>query len=237
MAPLRMSHTRLRGRAARGEKGAGRPQVSPIEGDGPEKAAARAPRRGLPVARSPRSSFRSCSRGRASLPLPAARRDRSPPGGDRFGLHGLARGEPRHLASWTFVLRAIRWVWAPPAVGRVPLLPSVLATASASPPTIFPRAWARSIRPALLARMRRLSVFRRCSHRSSSSGLSTAAPCVFFFLLALVLGFPGSTCGRRRLRSPSNGRTPRRRTLRRARRRRGVSPAPPRGLRARVRSG
>ena len=176
----------------RGEKGAGRPQVSPIEGDGPEKPQPAPPRRGL------RSRgvqvFFSLVLAAGLLYLFLRRVEIGPL---REAIASASTGwlaVSLGISLLTFVLRAIRWVWLLRPVGRVPLLPSFLATAVGFAANNLPARVGEVIRPALLARMRRLPFSALLASILFERALDGGSV-VFFFLLALVLGFPGSTAG------------------------------------------
>jgi len=103
---------------------------------------------------------------------------------------GLALG----IAILTFILRAVRWCWLLRPVGRVPFLPSFLATAVGFAANNLPARVGEVIRPALLARMRRLPFSALLASILFERALDGASV-VFFFLLAVLLGLPGSTAG------------------------------------------
>lgn len=99
------------------------------------------------------------------------------------------------LALATFALRAARWCWILRPVGRVPFLPAFLATAVGFAANNLPAKAGEVIRPALLARMRRLpfsALLASILFERAFDGASV----VFFFVLAVAMGLPGSTAGR-----------------------------------------
>jgi len=96
------------------------------------------------------------------------------------------------IAIATFVLRAVRWVWLLRPVGRVPFLPAFLATAVGFAGNNLPARVGEVIRPALLARMRRLPFSALLASILFERALDGGSV-VFFFLLAVGLGLPGST--------------------------------------------
>jgi hypothetical protein len=98
------------------------------------------------------------------------------------------------IAIATFVLRAVRWIWLLRPVGRVPLLPAFLATAVGFAGNNLPGRIGEVIRPALLSRMRRLPFSALLATILFERALDGGSV-VFFFLLAVALGLPGSTAG------------------------------------------
>ncbi|MGE5278219.1 MAG: lysylphosphatidylglycerol synthase transmembrane domain-containing protein [Acidobacteriota bacterium] len=99
------------------------------------------------------------------------------------------------IALATFALRALRWVWLLRPVGRVPFLPAFLATAVGFAGNNLPARVGEVIRPALLARMRRLPFSALLASILFERALDGGSV-VFFFLLAVALGLPGSTASR-----------------------------------------
>jgi uncharacterized protein (TIRG00374 family) len=98
------------------------------------------------------------------------------------------------IALATFLLRALRWTWLLRPVARVPLAPAFLATAVGFAGNNLPARVGEVIRPALLARMRRLPFSPLLASILFERALDGAAV-VFFFLLAVASGLPGSTAG------------------------------------------
>lgn len=92
----------------------------------------------------------------------------------------------------TFALRAVRWTWLLRPVGRVPLLPAFLATAVGFAANNLPARVGEVIRPALLSRMRRLPFSALLASILFERALDGGSV-VFFFLIAVALGLPGST--------------------------------------------
>lgn len=98
------------------------------------------------------------------------------------------------IAISTFVLRALRWTWLLRPVGRVPFWPSFLATAVGFAANNLPARVGEVIRPALLARMRRLPFSALLASILFERALDGGSV-LFFLLLAVLLGIPGSTGG------------------------------------------
>jgi hypothetical protein len=98
------------------------------------------------------------------------------------------------IALATFILRAIRWSWLLRPVGRVPFLASFLATAVGFAANNLPARVGEVIRPALLARMRRLPFSPLLASILFERALDGGSV-LFFLLLAVLLGIPGSTAG------------------------------------------
>lgn len=96
------------------------------------------------------------------------------------------------IAISTFLLRAVRWTWLLRPVGRVPFLPAFLATAVGFAANNLPARVGEVIRPALLARMRRLPFSALLASILFERALDGGSV-VFFFLFAVGLGLPGST--------------------------------------------
>ncbi len=96
------------------------------------------------------------------------------------------------IALATFALRALRWVWLLRPVGRVPFGPAFLATAVGFAGNNLPARVGEVIRPALLSRMRRLPFSALLASILFERALDGGSV-VFFFLLAVALGLPGST--------------------------------------------
>jgi hypothetical protein len=92
----------------------------------------------------------------------------------------------------TFVLRAVRWTWLLRPVGRVPVWPAFLATAVGFAANNLPARIGEVIRPALLARMRRLPFSALLATILFERALDGGSV-VSLFLFAVVLGLPGST--------------------------------------------
>jgi glycosyltransferase 2 family protein len=99
------------------------------------------------------------------------------------------------IAIATFLLRAVRWTWLLRPVGRVPFLPAFLATAVGFAGNNLPARAGEVIRPALLARMQRLPFSALLASILFERALDGGSV-VFFFLLAVTLGLPGSTASR-----------------------------------------
>lgn len=99
------------------------------------------------------------------------------------------------IAISTFLLRAVRWTWLLRPLGRVPFLPAFLATAVGFAGNNLPARVGEVIRPALLARMRRLPFSALLASILFERALDGGSV-VFFFLLAVGLGLPGSTASR-----------------------------------------
>ncbi len=99
------------------------------------------------------------------------------------------------IAIATFVLRAFRWTWLLRPVGRVPFLPAFLATAVGFAANNLPARVGEVIRPALLARMRRLPFSALLASILFERALDGGSVVFFFLLLALLLGLPGATAG------------------------------------------
>jgi len=99
------------------------------------------------------------------------------------------------VALATFVLRAVRWTWLLRPVGRVPFWPAFLATAVGFAGNNLPARVGEVIRPALLSRMRRLPFSALLATILFERALDGGSV-VFFFLLAVAFGLPGSTAGR-----------------------------------------
>ena len=98
------------------------------------------------------------------------------------------------IAITTFVLRAIRWTYLLRKVDRVPVLPAFLATAVGFAANNLPAKVGEVIRPALLARKRRLPfspLFASILFERALDGSSV----VFYFVLAVWLGLPGAVAG------------------------------------------
>jgi hypothetical protein len=98
------------------------------------------------------------------------------------------------IALTTFVLRAIRWTWLLRPVGRVPFWSSFLATAVGFAANNLPARVGEVIRPALLSRMRRLPFSALLASILFERALDGGSV-LFFLLLAVLLGIPGSTAG------------------------------------------
>ena len=98
------------------------------------------------------------------------------------------------IAITTFVLRAFRWTWLLRPVGRVPFWPSFLATAVGFAANNLPARVGEVIRPALLARMRCLPFSALLASILFERALDGGSA-LFFLLLAVLLGIPGSTAG------------------------------------------
>jgi hypothetical protein len=98
------------------------------------------------------------------------------------------------IALATFALRGQRWVWLLRPVGRVPFWPAFLATAVGFAGNNLPARVGEVIRPALLSRMRRLPFSPLLASILFERALDGGSV-VFFFLLAVALGLPGSTAG------------------------------------------
>jgi len=99
------------------------------------------------------------------------------------------------IAIFTFILRAVRWTWLLRPVGRVPVLAAFLATAVGFAANNLPARVGEVVRPALLSRMRRLpfsALLASILFERAWDGGSV----VFYFLLAVALGLPGSTASR-----------------------------------------
>jgi glycosyltransferase 2 family protein len=96
------------------------------------------------------------------------------------------------IALSTFLLRTVRWTWLLRPVGRVPFLPAFLATAVGFAGNNLPARVGEVIRPALLSRMRRLPFSALLATILFERALDGGSV-VFFFLLAVALGLPGST--------------------------------------------
>ena len=113
---------------------------------------------------------------------------------DRVGRHPVARGEPgdRHLD--LRFCEPLRWTWLLRPVGRVPFWPSFLATAVGFAANNLPARVGEVIRPALLARMRRLPFSALLASILFERALDGGSVLVFL-LLAVLLGIPGSTAG------------------------------------------
>jgi uncharacterized protein (TIRG00374 family) len=91
----------------------------------------------------------------------------------------------------TFLLRAVRWTWLLRPVGRVPVWPAFLATSVGFAANNLPARVGEVIRPALLSRMRRLPFSALLATILFERALDGGSV-VFFFLVAVGLGLPGS---------------------------------------------
>jgi uncharacterized protein (TIRG00374 family) len=94
----------------------------------------------------------------------------------------------------TFAMRAIRWMALLRPVGRVPFLPAFLATALGFAGNNLPAKAGEVIRPAALARARRLPFSALLASILFERALDGASV-VLFFLIAVLLGFPGAVVG------------------------------------------
>ena len=99
------------------------------------------------------------------------------------------------IAVLTFLIRAVRWTWLLRPVGRVPVLSAFLATAVGFAANNLPARVGEVVRPAVLARMRRLPFSALLASILFERALDGGSV-VFYFLLAVALGLPGSTAGR-----------------------------------------
>lgn len=95
------------------------------------------------------------------------------------------------LSLASFVVRAIRWMWILRPVGRVPFFPAFRATAVGFAANNLPAKAGEVIRPALLARDRRLP-FSALLASILLERVFDGAAVLFFFLLAAWLGHPES---------------------------------------------
>jgi len=91
----------------------------------------------------------------------------------------------------TFVLRAIRWTWFLRPVARVPFYPAFVATAFGFAANNLPGKVGEILRPALLARSRRLP-FSPLLASVLLERVFDGAAVVFFFLIAAATGLPSS---------------------------------------------
>jgi len=99
------------------------------------------------------------------------------------------------LGLGTFLLRALRWVWILRPVGRVPFFPAFSATAVGfAANTVLPARAGEIVRPALLARERRLP-FSALLASILFERVLDAACVLFFLLLAIIAGPPSSAHG------------------------------------------
>lgn len=123
-----------------------------------------------------------------------------------FFLRGLALAEiGRQLAAvspgWlfasvavgvgTFALRTVRWTWLLRPVARVPFYPAFVATAFGFAANNLPGKVGEVLRPALLARSRRLP-FSPLLASIVLERVFDGACVVFFFLIAVATGLPTS---------------------------------------------
>ncbi len=109
------------------------------------------------------------------------------------------------LALSTFVLRAIRWVWILRPVGRVPLFPAFSATAVGfAANTVLPARAGEIVRPALLARERRLP-FSALLASILFERILDAASVLFFLLLAVAQEPPPAARGSRAFQALVHG--------------------------------
>ncbi|HEX9287461.1 MAG TPA: lysylphosphatidylglycerol synthase transmembrane domain-containing protein [Thermoanaerobaculia bacterium] len=121
-----------------------------------------------------------------------------------FFLRGLALAEiGRQIASaspsWllaslvmaiaTFVLRAVRWTWLLRPVARVPFYPAFVATSFGFAANNLPGKVGEILRPALLARSRKLP-FSPLLASVLLERVFDGASVVFFFLIAAATGLP-----------------------------------------------
>ena len=109
------------------------------------------------------------------------------------------------LALSTFVVRAIRWVWILKPVGRVPLFPAFFATAVGfAANTVLPARAGEIVRPALLARERRLP-FSPLLASILFERILDAASVLFFLLVAIAQGPPPAASGSRAFEALARG--------------------------------
>jgi hypothetical protein len=95
------------------------------------------------------------------------------------------------LAIATFVLRALRWTWLLRPVARVPFYPAFVATAFGFAANNLPGKVGEILRPALLARSRKLP-FSPLLASVLLERVFDGASVLFFFLLAASAGIPNS---------------------------------------------
>jgi hypothetical protein len=95
------------------------------------------------------------------------------------------------LAIATFVLRALRWTWLLRPVARVPFYPAFVATAFGFAANNLPGKVGEILRPALLARSRKLP-FSPLLASVLLERVFDGASVLFFFLLAAGGGIPNS---------------------------------------------
>jgi hypothetical protein len=91
----------------------------------------------------------------------------------------------------TFVLRAVRWTWLLRPVARVPFYPAFVATAFGFAANNLPGKVGEILRPALLARSRKLP-FSPLLASVLLERVFDGASVVFFFLIAAATGLPSS---------------------------------------------
>ncbi|HEX9304193.1 MAG TPA: lysylphosphatidylglycerol synthase transmembrane domain-containing protein [Thermoanaerobaculia bacterium] len=91
----------------------------------------------------------------------------------------------------TFLLRAVRWTWLLRPVARVPFYPAFVATAFGFAANNLPGKVGEILRPALLARSRRLP-FSPLLASVLLERVFDGAAVVFFFLIAAATGLPSS---------------------------------------------
>jgi uncharacterized protein (TIRG00374 family) len=106
------------------------------------------------------------------------------------------------LGLLTFFLRAVRWTWILRPVARVPIWPAFAATATGFAANNLPGKVGEVLRPYLLSRSQSLP-FSPLLASILLERVFDGASVIFFFLLAMGIGLPGSGGGFARLLAPA----------------------------------